>query len=83
MKEAKPVITFILLVVLCASVVCVGYDLVMRLEILSSLFSVFGLFVMEGALLRAPEGFEGENGFHVVAQALRAPHCFAVSGFPS
>ena len=65
-KKAKPVIVFIFLVAACASVACVEYDLVMRFEMLSSVFpSVFGLFVLLlVALLRAPEGYEDENGFH-------------------
>ena len=47
MRRAKPVISSIFLVVACASVAGVEYDLVMRSEILSSLFaSVFGLFVV-------------------------------------
>jgi hypothetical protein len=82
-KKAKPVIAFIFLAVPCASVACVEYNLVMRPEILSSLLtSVFGLFVLLlVALLRAPEGYEDENGFHFITSATRAPHMFAVSGF--
>jgi len=85
MKKAKPVIAFIFMVVACASVASIEYDLVMGLEMLSNLFaSVFGLFVMLlVALLRAPEGYEDENGFHFSGPSVRAPHMFAVSGFPS
>ena len=84
MKKAKPAIAFIFLVVACASAACVEYDLVMRFEMLSSFFaSVFGLFVLLlVALLRAPEGYEDENGFHFSVPSVRAPHMFAVSGFP-
>lgn len=85
MKKAKPVIAFIFLVVACASVAGIEYDLVRGFEMLSSLFaSVFGLFVMLlVALFRAPEGYEDENGFHISVAAVGAPHMFAVSGFPS
>jgi hypothetical protein len=84
MKKVKPVIASILLVVACASVVGVEYDLVMGSEMLSSLFaSVFGLFVaLLVALLQAPEGYEDENGFHISVGAVGAPRMFAVSGFP-
>jgi hypothetical protein len=80
MQEAKPVIAFIFLAALCASAACVEYDLVMRF---GTLFSAFGLFVLLSTLLRAPEGYEDENGFHIVVQPARARHIFAVSGFPS
>ena len=51
---------------------------------LSSFFaSVFGLFVLLlVALLRAPEGYQDENGFHFSVAAVGAPHMFAVFGFP-
>jgi hypothetical protein len=85
MKKAKPIIAFIFLVVACASVVSVEYDLEMRFEMLSSLFaSVFGLFVLLlVALLRAPEGYEDENGFHITVVAVGAIRMFALFGFPS
>jgi hypothetical protein len=72
-------------VVICASVACVEYDLVLRFEILSRLFaSVFGLFVLLlVALLRAPEGHEDENGFHISVPAVGCAHIFAMPGFPS
>jgi hypothetical protein len=84
MKKAKPVIAFIFIVVACASVAGIEYDLVTGFEMLSKLFaSVFGLLVMLlVALLRAPEGYEDENGFHFSVASVRAPHVFAVSGFP-
>jgi hypothetical protein len=70
MKKAKSVIAFVFLVVLCVSVASVEYDPVMRFGILFNLsVSVFALFVLLGALLRAPEGYEDENGFHIGALA--------------
>jgi hypothetical protein len=69
-EKAKSVIAFIFLVVLCVSVASVEYDLVMRFGVLFNLsVSVFALFVLLGALLRAPEGYEDENGFHIGALA--------------
>jgi hypothetical protein len=84
MKKAKPVLAVIFLVAACASVAFVEYDLVMYFEMLSSLFaSVFGLFVLLlVALLRAPEGYENEDGFHLSVAAAGAPHIFALFGFP-
>jgi uncharacterized protein YebE (UPF0316 family) len=74
MKEAKSMIAFICLVILYVTVACVEYDLTMRFRILSSVASVCGLIVLVGALLRAPEGYEDENGFHIgaLADAVRA-----------
>jgi hypothetical protein len=70
MKKAKSAIAFIVLVVIWVSVAGVEYDLVMRFGILFNLFvRVFALFVVLGALLRAPEGYEDENGFHIGALA--------------
>ena len=84
MKKAKLVIAVIFLIVLCASAAWAEYKLVMRFGIVFSVFaSVSGLFVVLGALLRAPEGYEGENGFHIRArrkQASRLRHVFAMSG---
>ena len=49
----------------CVSVVRVEYTLVMRFGILFSVFvNVSASFVLLDALLRAPEGYEDENGFH-------------------
>jgi len=83
MKKAKPVIFFIFLVAACASVAFVEYDLVTRFEMLSSFFaSAFGLFVLLlVALLRAPAGYENEDGFHLSVAAAGAPHIFALFGF--
>jgi hypothetical protein len=86
MKKVKPVIAFVWLVVLCGSAVWVEYNLVMRFGIvLSFVAGVCGLIVL-GALLRAPEGYEDENGFHIRArrkQARHARHVLAMSGHRS
>ena len=69
MKRAKSVVAFIFLVVLWVSVAKVEYNMAMRFRILSSVASICGLLVLLGALLRAPEGYEDENGFHIGALA--------------
>jgi len=66
MKRVKSVIAFTFLVLLWLTVANVEYDLVVHLGILFSVCgSVFTLSVLLGALLRAPEGYEDENGFHI------------------
>ena len=84
MKKAKPVIVFIFLVAACASVAFVEYDLVMHFQMLSGFFAtVFTLFMLLlVALLRAPEGYQDENGFHFSVATVGAPHIFPVFGFP-
>jgi hypothetical protein len=62
-------VAFIFPVVLWVTVTGVEYDLATRFRILSSVASVCGLFVVVGALLRAPEGYEDETGFHIGALA--------------
>jgi hypothetical protein len=76
MKKGKLVIAFIFLGVLCASAVFFAeYALVMRFGIIPSVFvSVLGSLVLLGALLRAPEGYEDENGFHIRARRKRSIH---------
>jgi hypothetical protein len=70
MKKAKSAIAFIVLVVIWVSVAGVEYDLLMRFGILFNVFvRVFALFVVFGALFRAPEGYEDESGFHIGALA--------------
>ena len=85
MKKMKPATAFIFLILGCATVAGVEYNLVMGCETLSSLFArVFGLSaLLLMALLRAPEGYEDENGFHISVAAVGARRMFAVSGFPS
>lgn len=66
MKRAKSVIAFMFPVVLWVSVTSVEYDVVIHLGfLLSALVSIIALFVLLGGLLRAPEGYEDQNGFHV------------------
>jgi len=69
MKRAKSVVAFMFLVVLWVSVAKVEYNMAMRFRILSSVASICGLLVLLAALLRAPEGYEDENGFHIGALA--------------
>ena len=69
MKRAKSVVAFIFLVVLWVSVAKVEYNMAVRFRILSSVASICGLLVLLGALLRAPEGYEDETGFHIGALA--------------
>jgi hypothetical protein len=66
MKIANPVIAFMFLFLLWVSVVTVEYDLVMHVGVLCSVFaSLSSLAVLLDALLRAPEGYEGKNGFQI------------------
>lgn len=66
MKRAKSVIAFAFLILLWLSAARIEYDLVTRLGILSRVcLSVLALSVLVGGLLRAPEGYEDENGFHI------------------
>jgi hypothetical protein len=69
MENGKLAIAFILLAVFWVSVVWAEYNLAMRSGITFSVASVSGLFVLVAALLRAPEGYEDENGFHIGALA--------------
>jgi hypothetical protein len=68
MRRAKSVVAFIVPVVLWVSAASVEYDLVMRLgTLVSGSVGLFALSILLGALLRAPEGYEDENGFHIGA----------------
>jgi hypothetical protein len=83
MKKTKSVIGFIFLVGVCVTSLWAEYYLAIRFAIMFSVASVFGLSVLLGALLRAPEGYENENGFHVRArrkQARRPRHILAIPG---
>ncbi|HEU0275754.1 MAG TPA: hypothetical protein VFQ83_14620 [Candidatus Udaeobacter sp.] len=66
MKRVKSVIAFMFPVALWVSATSIEYDVVVNLGFLLSLFiSVLALCVLLGALFRAPEGYEDQNGFHV------------------
>jgi hypothetical protein len=83
MKKTKLAIAFSFLSVLCVSAIWAEYNLAMRLGILFRVASVFGLLVLLGALLRAPEGYEDDNGFHIRArrkEARHPRHMLAMSG---
>jgi hypothetical protein len=68
MRRAKSVVAFVVPVVLWVSAASVEYDLVMRLgTLVSGSVGLFALSILLGALLRAPEGYEDENGFHIGA----------------
>jgi hypothetical protein len=69
MENGKLAIAFILMAVFWMSAVWAEYNLAMDSGITFSVASVSGLFVLVGALLRAPEGYEDENGFHIGALA--------------
>ena len=77
MKKVKSVIGFIFLVGVCVTSLWAEYNLAVRFAIMFSVASVAGLLALLGALLRAPEGYENENGFHHRArnkQARRPRH---------
>ena len=83
MKKVKSVIGFIFLVGVCVTSLWAEYNLAVRFAIMFSVASVAGLLALSGALLRAPEGYENENGFHIRAcrkQARRPRHILAMSG---
>ena len=68
MKRAGLVIAFIFLVVVGVTAVWAEYKLAMRFGIIFSIASVCGLLAIVAALLRAPEGYEDENSFHIRAR---------------
>ena len=83
MKNVKSGIGFIFLVGVCLTFLWAEYNLAMRFPIMFSVASISGLLALLGALLRAPEGYENENGFHIRArrkQARRPRHVLAISG---
>jgi len=53
--------------------VCVEYNLMVRSGITFGVTSTFALLVVLNALLRAPEGYEDESGFHIGVLADAAP----------
>jgi hypothetical protein len=70
MKTAKSVIAFIFLVMVWLILATLECDLALHFGILRTAFlSVLALSLLLGALLRAPEGYEDRNGFHIGALA--------------
>jgi hypothetical protein len=69
MEKGKLVIAFVVLTVFCVSAVWTEYNLMMRFGITFSVGTISGLSVLLIALLRAPEGYEDETGFHIGALA--------------
>jgi hypothetical protein len=65
MKKGKLVIAFVLLTVFCVRAVGTEYNLMMPFGITFGAVSVFGLSALLSVLLRAPEGYEDESGFHI------------------
>jgi hypothetical protein len=70
MKPAKSIVAFLVLVIVWVILATVEWDLALHFGIACSVFvSVCALFTLLGALLRAPEAYEDENGFHIGALA--------------
>ncbi len=69
MEKGNLAIAFFLLAVLYLGVVLAEYNLVTRSGITFSVVGISGLIVLLFALLRAPEGYEDETGFHIGALA--------------
>ena len=68
MKKVKSVSGFIFLVGVCVTSLWAEYNLATRFAIVFSVASFCGLLALLGALLRAPEGYENESGFHIRAR---------------
>ena len=69
MKTTKLLIVLISSVVFAASAAWTEYRLVLHFGIAFSLFAgVAVLVALRGALRRAPEGYEDDDGFHVSAR---------------
>lgn len=81
MKKTKLVIALGFLFVLCVSVVWAECNLAMRFPILFSIVSASALLTVLVGLLRAPAGYEDENGFHIRARQrqVRARQALAIS----
>jgi hypothetical protein len=73
MKNVKSGIGFIFLVGVCLTFLWAEYNLAMRFPIMFSVASISGLLALLGALLRAPDGYEDENGFHIPTRREQAP----------
>ena|ERR1700730_11608628 len=69
MKTTKLMIALISSAVFAASAAWTEYKLVRHSGIASSLFAGLAILVaLRGALRRAPEGYEDDDGFHVSAR---------------
>ena len=73
MKNVKSGIGFIFLVGVCLTFLWAEYNLAMRFPIMFSVASISGLLALLGALLRAADGYEDENGFHIPTRREQAP----------
>jgi hypothetical protein len=72
MKTTKLMIVLICLVVSCVSVAWAEYKLLLYSGVVFGLFANTSVSVaLLGALLRAPEGYEDTDGFHVRARPRR------------
>jgi hypothetical protein len=83
MNNVMSVIGFVFLMGVWATSLWAECHLAMRFPIIFSVVVVSGVSVLLGALLRAPEGYENENGFHIGArrkQARPLRHVPAMSG---
>jgi len=83
MKKGKLVIAFVSLAVLCVSAVWAEYNLVIRFGIMFVVLASVSVSFVLGTLLRAPKGYEDENGFHLRErrkEGRRPQHVFAISG---
>jgi hypothetical protein len=74
MKSVKLVIGIIFLAGVCVTSLWAEYNLAMGFPIMFGVASVACLVALLTALLRAPEGYENENGFHIRARRRHAHH---------
>ena len=71
----KPIIGSICLALFCGSLAWFEYEMVLRLGSMPILFAAASvLSALLVALLRAPEGYERPDGFHVRARNRRFGH---------
>jgi len=76
MKITKLMIALICLVVFCVSAAWAEYKLLLYFGIVFSLFANTSVSVaLLGVLLRAPEGYEDTDGFHVRARPRTGESC--------
>ena len=69
MKITKLMIALICLLVFCVSVAWAEYKLLLYSGVVFGLFANTSVLVaLLGALLRAPEGYEDTDGFHIRAR---------------